>query len=357
MKNYTFHWEVKDLIIQFIQALDDCIVKRYDENLDVEKEIAVKYVYAPKSRTLHWLVNKQQHIALPAVSVWVGGIARDPSRVFNKIDGPVYMKEDLTNPLQPVPVNINVNVSILTKYQNDMDQIVTNFVPYFDPYIVMSWQHPSLTREIRSEVLWDGNLSYKYPTDLQPTDSYRMSIDTTFTIKGWMFKKADDNSAPIYVIDTNYIPLADLNIPYYDYDDFKDDLVMDSFSISGIPVVKDVNPSWVHREGGDVSLYGTFLSADHVYLSGSDSMLSGELAMSAIDMFSNVPNLSGNNPPFMGVEISTFNLVTDSKLKVSIPELGVSGFLDIIVLNDAGYGGIIRNNKTDQELSGGMMVV
>ena len=192
MKNYTFNWELKDLIVQFMGALDDSIVKRYDENKDVEKEVEVRYVYAPKSRVIHWLVNKQQHITLPVASVAITSISRDQSRVFNKIDGPTYIDSDtISEPLQPVPVDINVSLSMLAKYQGDMDQMVSNFVPYFDPYIVISWKHPKIDRELRSEVLWDGNLNFNYPTDIQATESYRIAVDTSFTIKGWMFKKTD----------------------------------------------------------------------------------------------------------------------------------------------------------------------
>lgn len=197
MKNYTFHGELKDLITQFIGAMDESIVKRYDENGDIEKELEVRYVYAPKTRTLHWLVNKQQHITLPVVSCWISGVSRDNSRVFNKIDGPTYMDQETNHPLQPVPVNITMNMSLLSKYQNDMDQMVSNFVPYFDPYIMLSWKHPNIEREIRSEVEWDGNLAYNYPTDIQATESYRIGVDTSFTIKGWLFKKANSNGSGV----------------------------------------------------------------------------------------------------------------------------------------------------------------
>jgi len=354
MRSYTFHWELKNLITQFIKALDDCIVKRYNENREVEKEISVKYVYAPKTRTLHWLVNKQQHIALPAVSVWIGGVTRDPTRVFNKIDGPVYMQEDVNTPLQPVPVNISVNVSILTKYQNDMDQIISNFVPYFDPYIILSWKHPNVDREIRSEVEWNGQLTYKYPTEIQKTDWYRCSVDTTFTIKGWLFKKADGGSKPIYTIETNWMGVsATDNIPYFDYDGYMEPLEKDTFTVSGVPIVKYTEPIWVNQTGGSIEVRGNFLEANSVYLSADSSILTGG---STVDLYSDIENLSADNPPFVGVQ-TTFDLITDSTVTVDIPQLQGTGFLDIIILNDAGYGGIIKNVSVDSAQKDGLFVV
>jgi len=353
MKNYTFHWELKDLITQFIRALDDCIVKRYNEDKDVEKEISVKYVYAPKSRTLNWLVNKQQHITLPAVSVWIGGVSRDVSRVFNKIDGPTYVDEETATPLQPVPVDISVNVSMMTKYQNDMDQMISNFVPYFDPYIILSWKHPNIDREIRSEVEWNGSLSYKYPTDVAATDNYRCSIDTAFTIKGWLFKKSDPDGGPIYTIHTDFIGVSGLDIPFLDYDDFKEPLDKDSFSLSGIPVVSSTDPIWINQVGGSIPVNGFFLDSTSVYLSADSSILSGG---TTVDLYSTNPNLSADNPPFTGVETS-FELISDSLVTVTIPQLASSGLLDIFILNDAGYGSIIKNVGVDSPQKDGLFVI
>lgn len=116
---------------------------------------------------------------------------------------------------QPVPVNIGVNMTIVTKYQTDMDQIMTNFIPYCDPYIVISWKLPGIKQstvpfEIRSEILWSGNVNVNYPIELAGNQSYRVSADTSFTIKGWMFKKMDETVKKIYTIQTDYNSPEDL---------------------------------------------------------------------------------------------------------------------------------------------------
>lgn len=239
MKNYTFHWEIKNLITQFLQAMDECVVKRYNEDKDVEKEVEVSIKYMPKSRTLHYLVNKQQHISLPVVSCWIGAVSRDTTRVFNKIDGPTYTDETITNPLQPIPINITMNVSLLSKYQNDMDQMVSNFVPYFDPYIILSWTHPNVNREIRSEVEWSGQLTYDYPVDIQANESYRIGVDTSFIIKGWLFKKVDSSVGEIHTITTDFIGISGFDgIPTDPdlYEEFKSGLEYDSLSATSADV-------------------------------------------------------------------------------------------------------------------------
>ena len=351
MKNYTFHWELKDLIVQFIGALDEGIVRRYDENKDVEKEVEVRYVYAPKSRVVHWLVNKQQHITLPVASVYINSISRDPSRVFNKIDGPTYLGGDVTNPLQPVPVDISISLSLLAKYQSDMDQMVTNFVPYFDPYIILSWKHPSVEREIRSEVLWDGSLNFNYPTEVTATESYRIGIDTSFTIKGWLFKMANPNATDVRVFTAPLIGDPNLDGKNFDGDS---DLPSGVVVVEMIPNISSTVPSWITTDGGTVTARGNLIDQASVYLSGDSAMLSG---MSLIDAFSGESSLSADNPPFYGREITSYIQDGTSSSIIEIPELGTDGFLDIIILNSAGYGSIIKNAKDYSAQKDGLFIV
>jgi len=103
-------------------------------------------------------------------------------------------------------------MSILTKYQTDMDQIISNFVPYNNPYIILSWKVPTdlspngfaIPQEIRSEVLWSGDINLTYPTDIAATDKYKITGDTSFTIKGWLFPAQRNTVGNIFYIQENF---------------------------------------------------------------------------------------------------------------------------------------------------------
>lgn len=235
MKNQTFHWEIKDLLTQFIAAFDDIIIKRYDKNRIAANDIHVRYVYSPKQRVMFDLVNKAQNITIPVVSVSISSIERDESRVFNKIEGYYYSRgtDDKTsqptsiNFKSPVPVNIGISMSILTKYQSDMDQILSNFIPYNNPYIIISWKTPNtivpngftIPQEIRSEVLWDGSVRLSYPTDINASEKYKVIGDTSFTIKGWLFPAKRNDVGNIFYIDSNFYNSRSVTI----YEDVVDD--------------------------------------------------------------------------------------------------------------------------------------
>jgi len=227
MNKTPYHFEIKDLMIQFVSAFDDVIIKRYNKSRESQDQIHVRYVYSPKQRVLYDLLNKARHITLPAVAVNITSVSRDNNRVFNKIAGShhpalTYMAGSsahapTTNYLpQPVPVNIEVSMSILTKFQTDMDQILSNFIPYNDPYIIISWKVPSdfvqKEQEIRSEVMWSGNINLNYPTEITGSNPYRISADTSFTIKGWLFREKQNDVGNILTVDTYFSPVSVLSM-------------------------------------------------------------------------------------------------------------------------------------------------
>ena len=247
MKNESFQFEIENLMAQFIAAMDDITVKRYNKDRVAQDKIQVRMVYSPKERVLLDLTDKAQNIQLPVIAISIGGISRDNSRVFNKLQGSTYRS---SNPKiagkmpQPIPVNVTVNFSILTRYQKDMDQIISNFTPYFDPYIVLSWRVPDMDDfEIRSQVEWSNNITFNYPQDIASGTVARVTGDTSFTIKGWLYKAIPDANAGngehlIFTINANFYALS--AITGYDPNIPKDITYWESRSLTATPITQYV---------------------------------------------------------------------------------------------------------------------
>jgi len=218
MRYRSTYFEIQDLVIQFANAFDSIVIGRYNKNREQKDRIFVRYLYAPKQRVLYDIVNKAKTITLPVVAININNISRDVNRVFNKlpdVNSFYYTNNQVSNKYNaPTPVNIDISFTVITRYQLDMDQIISNFVPYNNPYIIISWPVPpglaglSEKQEIRSEVLWSGDISMDYPTELAASDKARVVADTNFTIKGWIFPVAQNDVSNIYKVDSNFYAVS-----------------------------------------------------------------------------------------------------------------------------------------------------
>jgi len=363
-------------LTQFLAAFDDVVIKRFNNDREEKEKIQVKYVYAPKERVLFDIVNKAQNITLPAIAVNISSITRDDTRVFNKLEG-LYVPINRTNESNkftqhigmPTPVNISISMSIMTYYQTDMDQILSNFVPYANPYIIISWKIPSTfnlsqEQEIRSEVLWDGNLAMGYPLELNGTVKPRITADTTFIIKGWLFQKAPtDYSKNIFFINANFNNVDNFTSKFYTtYDDYaslsgltltypaSSRLYSDTelVSVSGSPSITNVfyknankgnnifelyNNYTVNSgrlSGGIVTIEGrSFQYTDYVMLSSNVSNFYQTLTSFDFTYF---PTVSGYILSQDYWEVLSPNVIT-----VTLPTLTANGKFNIVVIDKVGW--------------------
>ncbi len=369
MVNYTYNFEVKDLLTQFVAAFDDTVIKRYDKNNNARQEIGVRYVFAPKQRIMHDIVNKAKNIELPVVAINLASVSYDTERVFNKLDNfENYANANSASAIRtPTPVNLTVNMSILCRYMQDMDQIISNFVPYTDPYIILTWKEPvsdnvNNSIEIRSEVLWDKTINLNTPTETTYSDKFRIIADTSFTIKGWLFRSKNERSSPIYFIENNFINVRpDFNfnqgLSSLEYESFYDSLTsvadIETISLSGIPDITNVyfntsgsllpidNPITIKRSlssgGRSYTFYGdNYDRTEFIMLSSNSAITTGFTAVNT----TYTGEVSGYILPN-----SQWNVLNNQILNIMMPALTASGKFDVIVKNQAGW-------KTSAEIDG-----
>lgn len=357
MKLETYNFEIRTLVAQFVDAFNDIVIRRYDnaDDRNIQDKIHCNFVYAPKTRTLHDLVNKAKHIKLPVISVSISNINRNVGRVFNKIEGPYYNMglndTGFTHPLQPVPVDISIDMSIITRFQSDMDQIITNFVPYNDPYIVISWPAPYTGHEIRTVVKWSGDINLEYPKDIAPSTPYRVIGNTSFTIEGWLYKDPSEPAGKIYKIDTSFSAISALDATYETMLNWTDEDNTDFFIISGRPQARTADP-WISIpcvSSKGITIDGTwFDTLCSLYVSGSPGVFDvapSGTPLSAMDNYvtwhnpaSGNPAISAMYPGFSGLEIDNWVAHTDSLMTFTLPPAVSAGYIDIIPFNEAGYG-------------------
>lgn len=345
MRKYTYNWEIQTMITMFIAALDDVVIKRYNKDKVAQDQIQCRFVYAPKQRVLLDIINKAQNIQLPVIAVSNGGITRDANRVFNKIAGSHFSSTDprFSHVLpQPVPIDLTINMSILTRYQEDYDQIITNLFSYFDPYIEISWRIPDVSDyEIRSKVVWSGSVTTTYPTDVAANQTARVQGDTSFTFQGWLFKSRPADDGIIFKIQTDYSTLTDLTT-LYSYEELltRYTNTVDRFIVSAQPQPSVVQPYYTNLSSSSTfNLYGkSFFNVTNVYVSGAPFINQSTF----FNPFSSIPSLSSNNPGFYAVPLTDFISNNDNALTFTMPSAVKAGNIDVIIQNPAGYGTLVQ---------------
>lgn len=349
MIRYTFDWEIQTCSTMLMNAFHEIIVKRFNVHKQARDQIKARVVYAPKQRVLNDLLDKDQNIQLPAVSVYIGGITRDESRVYNKILGTFHTPANSTasvNEKGPLPVDIVYNVSIMTRYQQDMDQILSHLLPYINPYFVVSWRTPNRPDfEIRSNVFWNGNVNITYPVDMAATQVARVVADLSFTFKGWLFQN-QETVENIFTFNTAFASLA-VGMPtdyLLDVNVRETDENVDVIINHAAPPRPQVVEPYAVQAGTlpQINVWGTgFEHITNVYLSGYP--LSGISTLQ--DPFSANLSLSADYPSFTGVKLLSTEWAYDrtSFMTFVMPSASAPGKVDVIMENQAGYSLLTQN--------------
>lgn len=233
------------MLTQFAAAFDGAFLYRYTDVGVPKEKISVRYVMGPKERVLYDIINQAKNLTLPVVSMEQKSIKRDPTRIQfkdQKITRPNLGNNKIYRLPSPIPVIIDVDVSIIANYKEDIDQIVSNFIPWCNPYFIISWKIPEefgmdFIDELRSEVSWSGNVSFEHPTNINSSDKYRISGSTSFTIKGWIFPAIETPQAPIYVVNSNFhaLPSTSSFLSYNAYKELSATYSTDVIYISAYP--------------------------------------------------------------------------------------------------------------------------
>jgi hypothetical protein len=224
----------------------------------------------------------------------------------------------------------------MTKYQEDMLQILNNFVAYCDPYIIISWQEPLTGYEIRSIVRWDGSANPNYESLYETTDYERFECDTTFTIEGYIYKSEEKDVVPICKIDADFVLENAIEGQFLEYDVEEDSDRVERVTVTGVPFIMFSNMAITEQNQRDIMVVsGKDLNdVKGVFLTSTNESL---LDFSDFNPFQNTPKET-IFPSFRGYPIPTFQPSGSSSVTFKLPEFNEPGVFDVIVLTDCGYG-------------------
>jgi len=205
MFEYFYNEIFRSVIIGFGSLFNGIQIQHKDENDSTSSVIKVPLAYGPTQKFLARLkqnpdLNAPVQITLPRMSFEFTNLAYDSSRKSTQTQTVVYTNSDGTETKRgylPVPYNMTITLSIYTKLNDDMLQIIEQVVPYFQPGYTLPIKFLGNLNEVINVPVQLDNIDM--------SDDYEGNFDTrralvytlTFTAKTYVFGPLKDVSSDI----------------------------------------------------------------------------------------------------------------------------------------------------------------
>jgi len=204
MFDYFYHEILRKTVIGFGSLFNGIEIQRKDRSGNITSIVEVPIAYGPTQKFLARLeqspdLNRPTQITLPRLSFEMVGINYDPSRKLSTTQSFISVnkdnKSDVRKTYMPVPYNVEFDLSIMTKSNDDMLQIVEQILPYFQPSYNISIDLISLIGEKRDVPVTMDSIVME--DDYEGDFSTRRALIYTlkFTAKTYIFGPVSENKS------------------------------------------------------------------------------------------------------------------------------------------------------------------
>ena len=196
MFEYYYHEILRRTIIAFGTLFNGIEIKHEDSDDNVASVIKVPLAYGPTQKFLARLqqspdLNKPVQITLPRMSFEFVGLQYDGSRKVTTTQTfkseTVGVATAIRKTFMPVPYNMSFELTVLTKLNDDMLQIVEQIVPYFQPAFNLSVDLVSTIGEKRDIPVVIENITMEDDYEGDFTTRRALIYTFRFTAKTYLF--------------------------------------------------------------------------------------------------------------------------------------------------------------------------
>jgi len=205
MFEYFYNEILRSVIIGFGSLFNGIEIQHKNSADDVVSIIKVPLAYGPTQKFLARMqqeedLNRPVQITLPRMSFEFIGLQYDPGRKSTQTQTIINQTPDganLKRNYMPVPYNMRFQLSIMTKLNDDMLQIIEQILPYFQPAYNLSINFLGNLKEKRDIPIQLDGISME--------DDYEGNFDTRraliytldFTAKVYLFGPVSDITGDI----------------------------------------------------------------------------------------------------------------------------------------------------------------
>ena len=196
MFEYFYHEILRRTVVSFGSLFNEISIKHTDNSGNVKSVIKVPLAYGPTQKFLARLeqspdLNKPVQITLPRMSFEFTGLTYDPTRkstttqtfiTKSAVDGTETKKVYL-----PVPYNMQFELSIMSKLNDDVLQIIEQILPFFQPSYSMTIELVDIINEKRDIPVILENITMQDDYEGNFTTRRVLTYTLRFTAKTYLF--------------------------------------------------------------------------------------------------------------------------------------------------------------------------
>lgn len=201
------------MVIGFLNLFPQMQVKTFNSTTGLPGDgMTVPILFGPIERSSY--INSkgetvQRIVQLPLLHFELAGMEHDKTRAF--AEKTLHMQGErsgyLKEVLMPMPWNFTITMTIFSKYQEELMQLVEQIVPMFNYHRVYYTKHPIFPEDI--------TMSHWVSITSPPTFAFNseysaearrdiLAVPLTFTIESWMVRESYEGAGFIKEIITNY---------------------------------------------------------------------------------------------------------------------------------------------------------
>lgn len=193
MKNYYYYKVFKKTVVQFLDLFNDIQLNRYTRDGIFLKRITVPLQYGPKEKTWYWVNQRKDDEMLPILGVSLTGVEYSLERQTNK-HRQICASSDETSIqryLNPVPYDVTFSLGIWALYMYDIDQILEQILPFFQPYVHIRIPIEELSTSFEAKVNF-GSAAPEFESEYADEGRRVLKYTLDFTVQTYMFKPIED---------------------------------------------------------------------------------------------------------------------------------------------------------------------
>jgi hypothetical protein len=204
MFEYFYHQILRKTVIGFGTLFNNIEVRQTNDAGEIKSIIKVPLAYGPTQKFLARIeqqpnLNTPVQITLPRMSFEFTGLSYDSTRKLTTTQ--TFLSKSTTDSTElkttyfPVPYNMDFTLSIMTKLNDDMLQIIEQILPYFQPSYTLTINLIDSIGEKRDVPIILDNISME--DDYEGDFSTRRSLIYTlkFTAKTYLFGPVSSENA------------------------------------------------------------------------------------------------------------------------------------------------------------------